>query len=182
MQPGRLPAAIGPQARVRAGVAALALKLALALGLTLALLLPAAAPLLAPAGATEGYVQAEAVIHGQVLRLDVADSPAKQALGLGGRAHLGAHEGMVFVYAEKSRQAFWMHGMLIPIDMIWLDNERVVHIEHDVPPPAPGTADAALPVYRPDAPANLVLELAAGRAQALGLRVGDAVQFRFGLR
>src|SRR3970282_945050 len=103
------------------------------------------------------------------------DTPDKQTLGLGGRARLGAREGMLFVYAERARQAFWMHGMRIPIDMIWLDNETVVYIAAAVPPPAPGTSAGQLPTYQPGAPANFVLELAAGRARSLGLRVGDRV-------
>jgi uncharacterized protein len=160
--PGRLPAA---------------LPLALLLG-ALALL-PAAVP---AALATPGYAQAEVRIHGQAIRVDVADTPAKQTLGLGGRTHLGPHEGMLFPYAERGRQAFWMKDMRIPIDMVWLDNETVVHIESDVPPPAPGTPDAQLTVYQPQALANFVLELAAGRARTLGLRVGDRVAYRFGVR
>jgi hypothetical protein len=134
------------------------------------------------ARATEAYAQAEVIVHGQTVRVDVADTPEKQALGLGGRKRLGPLEGMLFVYAERRRPAFWMHGMVIPIDMIWLDNRRVVHIEADVPPPAPGTGPADLPTYAPPAPANFVLELAAGRAKALGLRVGDQVRYRFDVR
>jgi uncharacterized membrane protein (UPF0127 family) len=34
----------------------------------------------------------------------------------------------------------------------------------------------ALPTYRPDAPADTVLEVAAGTAERLGWRVGDAVR------
>lgn len=132
--------------------------------------------------ATPGYAQAEVAIHGQVFRVDVADTPQKQALGLGGRERLGPHEGMLFVYADRGRPAFWMRGMRIPIDMIWLDNRRVVHIQAEVPPPAPGRDNAQLPTYQPEAPANFVLELAAGRAKAVGLRVGDRVQYRFDVR
>ncbi len=177
MRPGRLdpPAPLrGRSVRARRGAAALLLIP------LLALLVAAGAA--GPAGATAGYAQAEVVIHGQAIRVDVADTPDKQTLGLGGRGRLSAQEGMLFVYAERSRQAFWMHGMLIPIDMIWLDNETVVHIAADVPPPAAGTPDAQLPTYQPEAPANFVLELAAGRARALGLHVGDRVQLLLHLR
>ena len=70
--------------------------------------------------------------------------------------------------------------MLIPIDMIWFDNSRVVHIEHRVPPPAPGTRLETLPTYTSELPANAVLEIAAGRAAEIGLRVGDYARFDFG--
>ncbi|HKI98623.1 MAG TPA: DUF192 domain-containing protein [bacterium] len=145
----------------------------LALGLGLP---PGAVP---AAHATSGYAQAEVIVHGHAIRVDVADTEAKQTLGLGGRRHLAPDRGMLFPYADHGRRAFWMKDMFIPIDMIWLDNDTVVHIEHDVPPPAPGTDDSALPIYQPETPANFVLELAAGRSRSLGLRVGDQVAFRF---
>ena len=132
--------------------------------------------------ATSGYAQAEVVVHGHVFRVDVADTPTLQALGLGGRERLGPLDGMLFVYAERERHTFWMLGMRIPIDMIWLDNRRVVHIEHDVPPPTAGATSGELPTYQPPVPANSILEIAAGRARAVGLRVGDRVAFRFDVR
>ncbi|MFI5399480.1 MAG: DUF192 domain-containing protein [SAR324 cluster bacterium] len=116
---------------------------------------------------------------GQVFRLDVAELPEDQARGLGGRKALRPDEGMVFVYRERQQPGFWMHGMLIPIDMLWIDTDRIVYIVHRAPPPKPGTPDAKLPVYTPPVPANLVLEIAAGRARELDLKVGDKVEFDF---
>lgn len=132
--------------------------------------------------ARQDMMKAEVILRGQVFRVDVADTPAQQAKGLGGRKFLGPNEGMIFLYNEKSRHSFWMKGMRIPIDMIWLDNRRVVYIEHNVPPPTAGMTEADLLTYRPDEPANIVLEIAAGRARALGLQVGDRVRFRFNVR
>lgn len=126
-----------------------------------------------------GMAQAEVRFGKAVIQVDVADSPELQSRGLGGRRHLAPNAGMLFVYDQKGRYAFWMRGMFIPIDIIWLDNRQVVHIEHNVPPPSRGTPDARLATYRPDTPANLVLELAAGRAKALGLKVGSQVRYRF---
>lgn len=123
--------------------------------------------------------KAKVKLGGQVFRVDVAERPEDQSLGLGGRRELKPDEGMLFVYREKSEPAFWMHGMLISIDMLWIDNDRIVHIVRRAPPPASGTPDAALPLYQPPRPANFVLEIAAGRAQALGVKVGDRVEFDF---
>lgn len=136
------------------------------------LLLPAAAP----AGE---MAKARVTAGGHTFVVDVADTPEAQVLGLGGRKHLGPNDGMLFVYKDKSRHTFWMRGMLIPIDMIWLENRRIVHIERRVPPPAPGTPEHRLPTYAPLEPANFVLEVAAGRADALGLKAGDLVSYDF---
>ena len=82
-------------------------------------------------------------------------------------------------YKISRSRSFWMKGMIISIDILWLDNSRIVHIEHRVPPPRPGTPNSALPVYAAPAPANGVLEIAAGRAAQLGLRVGDSIRLAF---
>lgn len=122
---------------------------------------------------------AKVVMGGEVFRVDVADTPSLQRRGLGGRAALGAHEGMLFLYPRKGQQSFWMRGMLIAIDIIWIANERIVHIEHRVPPPKPGTPLSHLRTYAPREPANAVLEIAAGRAKEMNVNVGDRVSFEF---
>ncbi len=149
------------------------------LALALVAALVAAGPPAVAAGDEPAMAQAEVVLGGETFRVDVADTPGLQARGLGGRERLGPREGMLFVYADRARRAFWMLDMRIPIDIIWLDNRRVVHIAHEVPPPAPGTPPSELDTYAPGVPANMVLEIAAGRAAEVGLAVGQRVRFRF---
>ncbi len=122
---------------------------------------------------------ARVIFEGHVIRVVIADTPELQVKGLGGRKSLAPDEGMIFPYNEPGDHAFWMRGMFIPIDIIWLRNYRVVHVEHDVPPPAPGTPDRDLPTYRSPAPGNLVLEIAAGRAAELGIAAGSRVAIEF---
>jgi hypothetical protein len=125
------------------------------------------------------YPKARVSAGGHTFLVDVAETPETQTLGLGGRKHLGPNDGMLFVYADKSRYTFWMRGMVIAIDIIWLDNRRIVHIERRVPPPAPGTSESNLPTYSPREPANFVLEVAAGRSDDLHLKAGDLVSYDF---
>jgi len=126
--------------------------------------------------------QAEVTISGQKILADVADTPELMALGLGGRRSLAPDRGMIFVYTDKGYRSFWMKGMYISIDIIWLDGGRVVHIEHDVPPPAPGIPLNQLPAYQPPKKADMVLELAAGRARQLGMKEGMILGFRFNIQ
>jgi len=135
--------------------------------------------LLAGAPLSAGYARATVEIKGKVFRVDLAQSQSQQSLGLGGRKRLGPLEGMLFLYSERDQHTFWMKGMVIAIDIIWLDNNRVVHIEHQVPPPVPGTPLTMLPTYASPTPANAVLEIASGRARALGLSNGDFLNIRF---
>ncbi|HBO97016.1 MAG TPA: hypothetical protein DE315_03835 [Candidatus Omnitrophica bacterium] len=95
--------------------------------------------------------------------------------GLQFRTSLAPDGGMLFVFQKSGPYAFWMKDTLIPLDMIWMDSERrIVHIEHNVPPCA---ADPC-PRYPPSGPALYVLEINAGFAAKLGLKVGDTMEFR----
>ncbi len=122
---------------------------------------------------------AQVELGGRVFRVEVAELPEHQQRGLGGRRALAQDAGMLFVYPEREKHSFWMKDMFIPIDIIWLDNQRVVHIEHRVPPPRRGTDLGSLPTYSPPLPANFVLEIAAGLAEQLKIRVGQRARISF---
>ena len=132
------------------------------------------------AGGGEERTKATVIVKGTSFSVKLAETPEEQARGLSGRTFLGPNEGMLFLYPKRGPLTFWMKEMLISIDMIWLDNTEVVHIESDVPFPAPGTPNSKLPTYASPTPANGVLEIAAGRARGLGLVVGDHVSISFG--
>lgn len=129
--------------------------------------------------AAQDMTKARVTLAGEVFLVDLAETVPQQRLGLGGRKGLKKNEGMLFLYAQKATRSFWMKGMIISIDILWLDNNRIVHIEHRVPPPRPGTPNSALRVYAAPVSANGVLEIAAGRAAQLGLRVGDSARLTF---
>ena len=57
------------------------------------------------------------------------------AHGLMGRAVLGVDSGMLFDLGRDSDHQFWMRGMRIPLDMIFLDGaDRVVGIVENAQP------------------------------------------------
>jgi uncharacterized membrane protein (UPF0127 family) len=85
---------------------------------------------------------------------------------------------MLFVFDEPGYPAFWMQGMRFDLDLVWARGGRIVDVTPNVPrpPPGPDPNAAPLPVYRPREPANLVLEVPAGTAAALGWHPGDALE------
>jgi uncharacterized membrane protein (UPF0127 family) len=102
--------------------------------------------------------------------LEIADTPAAQQKGLGGRDRLDAHTGMLFPYTEEAERCFWMKDMRFPIDIIWIgDDKRVVHIEHDLSPSTYPNSYCHFGKY--------VLELNAGEAKKNALQIGSRVDF-----
>ena len=68
-----------------------------------------------------------------------------------------------------------MKGMLIPIDIIWINDGKITQITKEVQPPAEGTADRELPLLIPDGLVDYVLEVAGGFSEKNKVGVGTAV-------
>jgi len=115
-------------------------------------------------------------INNYQFNLTIAETPQQQLDGLSGWTHLEPNQGMYFPLNNR-HTSFWMKDMLIDIDIIWIDENQIVGINHRVPAPEPGTPDAKLPSYPSPVPQpDGVLEIAAGRAEELGIVVGDRVE------
>lgn len=111
---------------------------------------------------------------GAAVQVELAIDEATRAQGLMYRDHLAEDRGMLFFFPESGDYAFWMKNTLIPLDMIWIDDQRrIVHIASDVPP---CKADPC-PNYPPNAKAKYVLELAAGVAAKHHLANGQTLRF-----
>jgi len=115
--------------------------------------------------------------NGNVIRAELATSPADQQRGLMYRTTLAADRGMLFVFSEPAQRPFWMYHTLIPLDIIWLDaNRTIVFISHNTPP-CPSETAAECPNYGGDHLAQFVLEIPGGAAAGYGLKVGDRLRF-----
>lgn len=113
-------------------------------------------------------------LKGQELKVLVAKDPYHQMKGLSGRDSLAPNDAMLFVFALPDRYPFVMRDMKFPLDIVWFANGLVVDI---APRLAPDSApEAQLTRYIPRLPANVVLELPAGWAEAHGLKIGDELR------
>ena len=113
---------------------------------------------------------------GKEIPVEVADTVEKRSLGLGKRSGLENGWGMLFVFEKRKQHGFWMKDMQFPLDIIWLDNHRIVHILRNV---QPGKSIVHPPVITPPVAGNFVLEIDAGRADELKLQVGQRLKYQF---
>jgi len=108
--------------------------------------------------------------------VQIADTAEKRVAGLSGVASLKENGGMLFVFDTKGiTPLFWMKGMLIPLDLIWIGEGVIVKIDKNIPIPAPDTADNNLQTYSPGSPIDYVLEVNAGFSDKNKINVGDSV-------
>lgn len=135
-----------------------------------------AAPPPATATATEATTAGPRVIlpDGAAIQVELATDEPTRMQGLMYRDQMAEDRGMLFLFLTSENYPFWMKNTLIPLDMIWIDDQhRIAHVSANVPP---CKADPC-PSYDPKAVAKYVLELAAGVAAKHHLANGQAVRF-----
>jgi uncharacterized membrane protein (UPF0127 family) len=113
-------------------------------------------------------------IDGKTFDVELAVSQAAQEKGLSGRTSLASSAGMLFPFNPPQQPSFWMIDMNFPLDMVWINNGKIVHITRDAPKPAKGTPNDQLPLYEASTNINYVLEINAGQAKEF--KNGDSVK------
>jgi uncharacterized membrane protein (UPF0127 family) len=104
--------------------------------------------------------------------VEIADTEEKRARGLMFREKMAPNDGMIFLFEEPGNYPFWMKNTLIPLDMIWLDQDaRIVWIAHSVPP---CKADPC-PTFDHEGNALYVVEVVSGFAKQHKVKVGDTL-------
>lgn len=113
-------------------------------------------------------------INKRKLTAAVANSFSQKEVGLSKIKSLSFDSGMVFPMGKKEYYRFWMKEMLFPIDIIWIDGNRIVDITQNVQP----ENKPPLTIYTPKKPVNYVLEVNSGYTKRYNIKIGDLV---FGL-
>lgn len=105
---------------------------------------------------------------------ELALTPEQKRTGLMFRENLDKHRGMLFVYEKEREHSFWMKNVLIPLDIIWLsEDKKVVYIAENYQP----CLGLPCPAIKPDKAAKYVFEINGGLASEMGLSVGDELEF-----
>jgi len=110
-------------------------------------------------------------INGASVRTEVARSDQKKAQGLSDRYFLDENNGMLFVFDVVDIYAFWNNDTFIPLDIIWIENDKVTHILKGLPVYEGGERFTETPKEK----ANLVMEVNAGFVDKYNIKLGDSV-------
>jgi uncharacterized protein len=104
--------------------------------------------------------------------IEVAESPEDMASGLMFRTSLADDHGMLFPSAGPREANMWMRNTYIPLDMVFIRADGVVHRIEAMTEPLSEAIIAS------NGEVLAVLELAGGAAARFGLKPGDRVRHR----
>ena len=104
-----------------------------------------------------------------LVRVELALTPTKQAIGLMYRSQLDPNQGMLFVFPNKKMVYMWMKNTYLPLDMIFFDETgHITHIHENARPLDKTTISSNVPAIG-------VLEVNAGFVQNQGIKIGQKI-------
>ena len=113
------------------------------------------------------------ILGNKKISIEVSDTEEQRQLGLSDRQSLRDDHGMLFVFPDSILRTFWMNRMNFALDIIWIDNGKIVEISKNIPPPSQSSNNPVK--VNSSFPARLVLEVNASFADQNGLKIGDTV-------
>lgn len=116
-----------------------------------------------------------AEINKQKFDLMIAKDDKSRQIGLSKRKSLKETEGMLFIFDKKGKYSFWMKDTMIPLDIIYIEENKIVYIQKNAVPQYGKTGN--LPIYTPTSEAKYVLEINGGLSDKYDIKVGDNVIF-----
>jgi uncharacterized protein len=106
--------------------------------------------------------------------VELAKTQKKISQGLMFRESLAQNRGMLFIFSQSGVYNFWMKNTKIPLDIIWLnDKKEIVFLANNVAP----CYEEFCPSINPGEKAKYVLEINAGLAEKIGLKIRDRADF-----
>ena len=126
-----------------------------------------------PAQALETFATSELTVHtaggAHKFSIELAQSDAQMEQGLMFRRSLAPDAGMLFDFKRPTNVAMWMKNTVIPLDMLFLDEQgRIIDIHERA---VPYSTD----IIAGKAPARYVIELNGGTVARLDIKLGDQV-------
>ena len=109
------------------------------------------------------------------LLVEVVNSDSSRSIGLSGRESLPDDTGMLFDFTntQNTTPSFWMKDMKFDIDIIWINENKIIGITKNVPAQE---NNSNLPTYSPPSEITHVLEIPSGWSEINKIQIGDELQ------
>ncbi len=102
-------------------------------------------------------------------KVEVAADDQSRETGLMFRKTMAPDAGMLFDFHTPQEVSFWMENTILPLDMLFVRADgTIARVAENATPYSRATIPSGEPV-------QVVIELNAGRAEALGIREGERV-------
>lgn len=114
------------------------------------------------------------LVNDQTFKIIVAKSDKDKQIGLSGKNKIEQDQGMLFIFDNPDYYSFWMKDMKFPIDIIYINGDKVTTVIDSAKPPGPtkGNLETYQPLYKSDK----VLEVNAGIANKYNIKKGTLVK------
>ena len=109
------------------------------------------------------------IINGVQYSVEIAKTSNQRQQGLMYRESLDISEGMLFIYPRPGNHRIWMKNTLVPLSVVWLDdNEIVIEVKNLLPCKLDPCASYGVPE-----PAKYIIELS---SEVKGIKPGDRIR------
>ena len=101
--------------------------------------------------------------------VELAIEPEQQRQGLMYRKSMPSDKGMLFIFSKAAERSFWMKNTLIPLDLLFIRGDGVIHHIHEMAEPK------SLQSIKSNGATLAVLEISGGESKRQGINIGDRV-------
>ena len=105
------------------------------------------------------------------LNCKVVSTPEKTIEGMMNKT-FDVFDCMLFLLPKFGLQSFWMKNCIIPLDILFIDDNHIESISHNCPP----CKSDDCPSYK--GYGSMVLELPSGYCKKNGITIGDKINFQ----
>ena len=117
----------------------------------------------------EAYV----AVNDTKFQVELAETNTEKQIGLSKTENLPENEGMLFLFDTPDFYSFWMRDMKFPIDIIFINGNKVTTIISNALPPS--ETGGSLPTFQPTQKSDKVLEVNAGIAKKYNITEGSVI-------
>lgn len=121
-----------------------------------------------------GKKSTRVTVNDQKFNVTVAKTDKEQQVGLSNRKQIAKNQGMLFVFKDPDYYSFWMKEMEFPIDIIYINGNKVTTVIDSAKPPS--SSSEQLTIFQPEDRSDKVLEINAGLAQKYNIKKGITVK------